>query len=192
MSRCRSHTTEVRIAGRGSRSVARRAVHMILLATATLATVGFGTACSRSTDASHQHAHGDEAEVASHGHHHEPPHGGTAVVLGHEAFHLELVKEPGQPVLRAYLLDGHMEHFVRSEVPEFTVIARTGGDERPLIFRAVTDPHTGERPGDSSTFEAEADWLATVDRFDARLEGLVIRGAIFTDVPFRFPEGNEK
>jgi len=164
----------------------------VLFAMAAVATIGLGVACSRSTDASHHHEHSDQAEVASHDHHHEPPHGGTAVVLGHEAFHLEFVKEPGQPVLRAYLLDGHMEHFVRSEMPEFTVIIRTGDDERPLIFRAVADPHTGERSGDSSTFEAKADWLATVDRFDARLEGLVIRGAIFTDVPFRFPEGNEK
>jgi hypothetical protein len=47
------------------------------------------------------------AAPAPKAHEHKTPHGGTAIELGEEAFHVELVKEdPG--TLSAYVLDGEL------------------------------------------------------------------------------------
>ena len=48
--------------------------------------------------AGHDHGHG-------HKHEHRPPHGGTAVVLGREAFHLELVRTAETGLLTCYVLN---------------------------------------------------------------------------------------
>ena len=46
-----------------------------------------------------------------------PPHGGTPVVLGNEAYHLELVVDAASGTLQVYVLDGEMENFVRVSAP---------------------------------------------------------------------------
>ena len=53
------------------------------------------------------HDHG-----GGHKHEHRAPHGGTAIVLGKEAFHLELVRTAEAGRLTCYGLDGHMESFI--------------------------------------------------------------------------------
>lgn len=145
----------------------------------------FTAACGR-----HEHAPGNAANAAVR-HEHHAPHGGTPVVLGEEAYHLELVLDAGRGVLRAYILDGHMENFIRCAAPSFEVVATVAGESRPLVFAPVGDPATGEKPGDTACFEATAGWLQTATKFDGVLTGLTIRGATFSAVAFRFPEGNE-
>ena len=140
--------------------------------------------CSRSDN----HA----AASAAHAHEHNPPHGGTAVVLGDENYHLELVHNPAAGVLTAYVLDGHMENFIRTNVTSFEAVARVAGEARTLTFRAVANAATGETVGDTSQFEAQADWLKTATRFDGTLKNLTVRGTAFNDVAFRFPERNER
>lgn len=134
----------------------------------------------------HDHASA-AAAGAGHGHEHHAPHGGTPVVLGDEAYHLELVADAGRGVLQAFVLDGHMENFIRCNAASFEIIATAAGEKRPLLFLPVGDPATGEKPGDTSLFEARADWLKTTPRFDGVLTQLVIRGTTFGGVNFTFP-----
>src|ERR1022692_4220466 len=49
-----------------------------------------------------------------HKHEHHPPHGGTPVVLGDEAYHIELVLDASAGTLQAFVLDGELENFIRS------------------------------------------------------------------------------
>jgi len=130
------------------------------------------------------------APAAKHEHH--PPHGGTAVVLGREAYHLELVRDAAAGKLTAYVLDGEMENFIRVKMVSFDVVASGGAEKRALTFRAVANPATGETVGDTSQFEAQADWLKTDATFDASVPSLEIRGTIYTAVGFNFPKGNDR
>jgi hypothetical protein len=153
---------------------------LLLLAAAVL--VASTAGCSKSRDTT--------AAASSHSHQHTPPHGGTAVVLGNEAYHLELVHEPGSDVLVAYVLDGHMQEFIRINTPNFEVVANVNGQVRPLIFQATENAATGESTADTSHFEARAEWLKENPKFEGRITSLAIRGTTFRDVDFKFPVGS--
>jgi len=126
-----------------------------------------------------------------HRHEHHPPHGGTPVVLGDEAYHIELVLDAPSGTLQAFILDGEMEGFVRSAAPSIEIVAEAGGAPRTLVLAAVANPATGETVGDTSLFQAQADWLKTTREFDAALGGVTIRGTTFSGVRFNFPRGND-
>jgi len=125
-------------------------------------------------------------------HEHKAPHGGTPVVLGEEVYHLELVRDAGAGKLTAYVLDGEMEEFIRAKPATFEVVATVAGAKQTLTFHAVANAATGETVGNSSQFEAQADWLKTTATFDATLTSLEIKGTTFTAVAFNFPKGNDK
>jgi hypothetical protein len=124
-------------------------------------------------------------------HEHHPPHGGTPVVLGNEAYHLEFVRDPAAGTLQAYVLDGEMEVFVRSAMPVLEVDAVAGGAPRVLRLAPVANPATGETVGDTALFEAQADWLKGAPDFDAVIPTVTVRGSTFTGVRFTFPKGND-
>jgi hypothetical protein len=126
-----------------------------------------------------------------HKHQHHPPHGGTPVVLGDEAYHVELVLDASSGTLQAFVLDGEMEDFIRSAVPSIEIVATVGGSPRTLVLAAVPNPATGETVGDTSEFEGRADWLRATPEFDGVLRSVAIRGTTFTDVKFNFPKGND-
>jgi hypothetical protein len=129
---------------------------------------------------------------AASGHHeHHAPHAGTPVVLGHEEYHLELVRDAATGKLAAYILDGEMEEFIRVKASAFDVEATVGGERRPLTFQAVANSATGETVGDTSCFEVQADWLRTTASFDATLAMLKIKNTTFLKVAFNFPKGND-
>ena len=125
-------------------------------------------------------------------HEHHPLHGGTPVVLGDEAYHLELVLDAPTGRLQAYVCDGELENFVRAAMPSFEIVAMVNGEERTLVLHAVPNPATGETVGDTSLFEAQADWLKTVKTFDAVVPTIAIRRTTFSNVDFNFPQGNDK
>ena len=125
-------------------------------------------------------------------HEHKAPHGGTPVVLGNETYHLELVRDATAGKLTAYVLDGEMENFVRVKAVSFEVVANGSAENRVLTFRAVANAATGESAGDTSQFEAQADWLKPTATFDATLTSLEIKGTTFSAVPFNFPKGNDR
>ncbi|HKB90773.1 MAG TPA: hypothetical protein VKC60_09695, partial [Opitutaceae bacterium] len=125
-------------------------------------------------------------------HEHHPPHGGTPVVLGDEVYHIELVLDASSGKLSAYIVDGEMENFIRSSAPSFEVTASVAGQNRTLNFIPVSNSATGEKIGDTSQFETEADWLKSVKEFDGVLKKINVRGTVFSDVAFNFPKGNDK
>lgn len=157
-------------------------MNLLRLASA-LVVLCFAVGCSKN-DPHAGHDHG-------HTHEHKAPHDGTPVVLGNEAFHLEFVRDAAAGKLSVYVLDGHMENFMRIVAPSLEIVATVNGAPQKLTLNAVADPATGERVGDTSLFAAQADWLKTTDNFDAVLTEIVIRGAMFAGVKFNFPKGNE-
>jgi hypothetical protein len=117
------------------------------------------------------------------GHVHTAPHGGTLVELGDHAYNIELVRDLAAGKLTAYVLDGHAEKFVRITAPKLDLIAMPGGKYTPLVLQAIPNPATGETPGDTSQFEAQADWLKTADGF-AGIFTVEIRGMKFEQVSY--------
>jgi hypothetical protein len=131
------------------------------------------------------------AGAAPHHHQHHPPHGGTAIELGNEEYHIELVFDETSGTLQAYVLDAEMENFVRSPVPSIEISATVKGVGRSLVLAAVANPETGETVGDTSLFEAPAGWVKSSGPFDAVLNSITIRGSTFTHVRFNYPKGND-
>jgi hypothetical protein len=116
------------------------------------------------------------------GHVHVAPHGGTLIEIGDHAYNLELVRDSTAGRLTAYVLDGHAENFVRIAMPSIEMVAIVGGERRPLTLRAVANTATGETIGNTSQFEAEADWLKTAAEFPGTVKSLEIRGSRFQDI----------
>lgn len=156
----------------------------VFIASLLLASSVLFTACNRKAEAI-------SASVQPAKHEHHPPHGGTPVVLGDEVYHLELVLDADAGKLQAFVLDGELENFIRSSAPSFEVVATVNGEPRTLLFMPVANPATGETVGDTSLFEAQADWLKTTRDFDAVLKTLDVRGTVFADVKFNYPKGND-
>lgn len=125
-------------------------------------------------------------------HEHKPPHGGTPVVLGNEEHHIELVLNSAEGRMDAYVMDGELENFQRIKAESFTITVRLPGQEQSLLFKAVPNNATGEKIGDTSMFEAQADWLKTAKSFDAVLPQIEVRGTTYTNIEFNFPKGNDK
>jgi hypothetical protein len=123
-------------------------------------------------------------------HHHDPPHGGTGVTLGDEAYHLEFVRDAATGRMQCYILSGHMAGFTRIAMPAFEVEAMVGDKAETLTFKPVENTRTGETVGDTSLYEAQADWLKTTETFDGTVKMIEIKGTKFADVKFNFPKGN--
>ncbi len=155
---------------------------LLHLAAAVLAPLLFTSCAKKDPHAGHDHSAAKHVHVA--------PHGGTLVELGEHAFNLEFVRDASAGKLTAYLLDGHAENFVRIYAASFEVAVK-GTPPRTLTFKSVANPATGETVGDSSQFEAQADWLKNTATFTAMLTSLEIRGTTFSSVAFNFPKGNE-
>jgi len=132
------------------------------------------------------------SEEAGHPHRHEAPHGGTLLVFGDEVAHLELVLERDTGELRAYVLDGAAQRGVPVSQPTLELeVAPPRGDPFPLQLEAVENVLTGEVVGRSSEFGGRSERLVGLQTFGGVLRGLEVKGRVFRDVRFRFPEGNE-
>lgn len=144
-------------------------------------------ACSKTEPVSAASGHNH----AGHKHEHHAPHGGTAVVLGDEQYHLEFVRDAASGTLTAFVLDGEMEAFIRIEASMIELAVTVGGQSHALSLAAVANTTTGETVGDTSEFTVTADWLKTTSEFDAVIKRIVVRGVVFEQVAFNFPKGNE-
>ncbi len=120
----------------------------------------------------------------------QPPHGGTPIDLGEE-YHLELVLDGANGTLDAFVLDDEMEEFIRSSSKSFEITAQAGGRGEKLHFDAIANRATGETTGDTSQFEAKADWLKTVTNFDGMLDAISVRGTTYTNISVNFPKGSD-
>lgn len=119
------------------------------------------------------------------GHAHKALMGGELVEVGEHQFNLEFKFDAARGVLQAWVLDAHAENFVRVAMPAFEV-QEGDGPKRTIVLRAVGNEITGEKPGDTSAFEAEAAWLKDVKHFDGGVKALTVRGLEFRDIDFHF------
>lgn len=147
-----------------------------------LAGVAFlATACSKSD-------HHDHDKKSAHAEHvHTAPHGGTLVEIGEHAYNLEIVRDYAAGKLTAYVLDAHAENFVRISAPTLALVAMPGGKLTPLTLKAVANPATNEKVGDTSQFEAQADWLKTAGDFSG-IFTIEIKGTKFEQVSYHLPK----
>ncbi|MEW6303691.1 MAG: hypothetical protein AB1705_09485 [Verrucomicrobiota bacterium] len=143
------------------------------------------TGCKGGHD-DHDHDHGKDGGHERH--HHDPPHGGTGVTLGDEDFHLEFLREDDK--MTAWILAAHMSGFTRIKAESFEVTAKVNGKDEALVFKAVANPATGETVGNTSMFQAQAEWLKSATNFDAVVKEIIIKDKTYKAVPFNFPKGN--
>ena len=133
----------------------------------------------------------DHRHAAPDGHGHTAPHGGILVEIGEHAYNLELVRDAAAGKLTVYVLDGHAENFIRLKAASIDLTATVGAEKHPLTLKAVASSSTGETVGDTSQFEAQAEWLRTGASFEVVVTALEIRGTRFEKVAFRFPSSTK-
>lgn len=157
-----------------------------VLAGLVFCTASVGFAHNHNHDHGHNHSH-------DHGHHHHTaPHGGTLVVLGDEAAHVELVLDAATGSLTAFVLDGEAEKAIR--IAQENLKLHIGGRDVPTTFtmtlNAIENPLTGEKKGNTSQFGAAAHELKGKGKFTVTLESITLRGVTFKNTTSPFPEGN--
>lgn len=117
------------------------------------------------------------------------PHGGTLLGIGTEFAHVELVHDPETGELAAYVLDGEAKLGVRLE-QETIEIDLPGDPPGAVVLRAVANPLTGERSGDSSEFRGRSELLRGRTSFDGVIRRLDLRGAAVENLAFNVPLGS--
>ena len=132
----------------------------------------------------HDHDHGASAGG---GHKHGSKQGGVAVELGEHQFQLDVLHDPAAGVLTAWVMDGHMENFIRIPAPSFAVTVKAGGATNTVSLQAIANAATGETVGNTSQFRGEAAWLKGLTTFQATVDALEIRGSRFQSVSFSYP-----
>lgn len=127
----------------------------------------------------------DHGKISNHAdHNHTAPHGGTLIKLGHHAYNVELLRDNAAGKLTAWVLDAHAEDFIRIAAPTIELVAVHEQQSTLLVLQAVAYPATGEKVGDTSQFEVQADWLKTAGEFSGTIT-LEIKGTKFEKVPYR-------
>ena len=126
--------------------------------------VAFAVACSQDND--HDHDHDKDKSHA-----HDSKMGGKLVDLDH-VVQLEFVLDSKAGKLTAYVWDGHVENAVKVTQETIDVQVRPkGGDAFTIKLAAQTSKLSGNKPGNSSQFEAASDRLKGLDH----IEGTVVR-----------------
>jgi len=118
--------------------------------------------------------------------------GGAPVELGEEENHVEFVLDAPNGRLQAFVTDGELENFVRIDAPSLEVSGQIAGRGEKLTLQPIANDATGEKVGDTSLFEVEADWLKMTPTFDAVLKEITVNGKTYTNISFNFPKGNDE
>ena len=74
------------------------------------------------------------------------------IQLGNEQYHLELVLDQDLTLMRCYVLDGHVEHFIRLAQEIHCETTLSSGLKTNLVFQAIASRSTGETVGDTAEF----------------------------------------
>lgn len=148
-----------------------------------------------------QPAAGEEAA-----HSHAARHGGVLIEIGEHAAQVELVLDADAGTLTAHVMDGCAEKAVRIEQPQIVLKlsklrARTDigdvvdvdlktsfqGAGAPVRLSAVTSSLSGEKPGDSATFDVGFTLLKGAVEFEGVITEITVLGKTYNDVPIRYP-----
>lgn len=172
-----------------------------LLSVLTVCSLLLVAGCNKSSQPATQSASADD-----HGHPHGPdsdhdhqtpgqahpsgtPHGGTPVQIGDHDFHLELVHDPIEKKMLAYVLDSHMEKYVNVPVTTFELVARTAGKEYRLTFNSETNSPNATN-NSTSVFSASVPDSASVTNFEGVIPEIDLAGKTFENVTFNYPKGS--
>jgi hypothetical protein len=137
--------------------------------------------CGRGHDHAHDHDK-DKKSHAGHAHAHTAKHGGVALVLGDEEYHIEFTYGETPGTLQAFFFDGEMENYMRIAAASFPALARIGEEERALVFHATANPATGETVGNTALFEAHAEWLAAKPVLTLSLASITVKSRTYTNL----------
>lgn len=127
---------------------------------------------------------GDAPPDGAAGHGHEPLYGGVLVEIGDHFANVELVFDAREGRLDLYSLDAHAEEHVRLTAEAIDCVLALDGEEVRLRLRPVASALSGERPGDTAHFAAQADRLRGRTRVEGRIERLETMGQAFASIPF--------
>ncbi len=125
------------------------------------------------------------------GHHHDSVHGGVAVELGEHQFQLDVLHDAKAGSLTAWVMDAHVENFVRVPLKGIALSVVAEGKTNALTLEPVANAASGETVGDTSMYRAEAAWLKEVQKFTATVPEVEIRGAKFSHVTFEYPKDDD-
>ena len=117
------------------------------------------------------------------------PHGGTPVKIGSHGYHLELVRDAEKSRLQAYVLDGHLEHYVSVPERSFDMVATVSNRQERVTFHRVPPSGSAKVSDKSYLFEGGAEWIKTTTNFSAVLPKITLNGKTFTNITFAFPKG---
>ncbi|MDP7033654.1 MAG: hypothetical protein QF752_04070 [Planctomycetota bacterium] len=119
-------------------------------------------------------------------HHHQAPHSGVLVELGHHFANLEVVREVDPPGLTLYVLDAHAQRAIplKQSSIEITVLLPSG-EKRSFRLIAVSNPLTGEKPGQSSQFSVQTEILKSPGIYEMEVRFLEVRGQAFENLNFK-------
>ena len=164
---------------------------VLLIWTAILTVSMAQLSCEKKAE--HHHEQGETHATDAH-HEHTAPHGGTLVVFGDEFAHIELVLDQTTGKLIGYVLDGEAEKSVRlsQKTIELKIHREDIESDFSLQLSGIANVLTGETEGDTSQFAAQSDGLKGASEFHAEIVSIAIKGQMFTDIDFKFPEGNEE
>lgn len=142
-----------------------------------------GAGCGKTDD----HDHASHEGESAHEHSHDARHGGVAVVLGDEEFHVEFTHGEKPGVVQAYFFDGHMENYVRVAAPAFPAAVVIDGAARPVQFVAVPNAASGETVGDTALFETTIPALSSQPALTLNVPELVVKGATYQNITAAVP-----
>jgi hypothetical protein len=163
-----------------------------------------GTAAKAKPDGDEDHDH----DHAHHHHHHaeKGPHSGALVAIGEDDAHIEIVLDAETGKLTAYVLDGAAEKAVAVKQKNLQLAItlehdhnEKGHDEKDekkdeLPDAVITLMLAAVSPGEDGTaseFAGQSDELKGAKEFEAALTSVTVGDKPFTDVKFKYPEGNE-
>lgn len=133
-----------------------------------------------------EHDHGQGAATGG-GHHHGSAHGGVAVELGEHQFHLDFLHDPTNGVLTAWLMDAHVENFVRVPLRSFEVQIVADNRTNTVTLEAVANAATGETVGETSMFRGSSESLKGLTKFQGHVGSLELRGTRLPAASFHYP-----
>ena len=119
----------------------------------------------------------------------QAPHGGVLVNVGDDFAHVEMVLDPKQGSLSAYILDGEAEEVVPLKQP--VLLVRLIQPSKTLKLKAVVTPLSGEKLGETSSYSLTDPSLKGLTQFKGVLVWLNVNGSIFKNLPFQWPPQKE-
>ena len=109
-------------------------------------------------------------------------------MVGDHGYHLELVHDSTEGKMLAYVLDDHLEKYVKVPLASFELIAKAGGEQHHLSFNSVTNAPHGTSTN-TSLFSASGSWLNSATRFEGSIPKITLDGETFENITFSFPKG---